>query len=98
MTTNEVMMRTTRMSLTVLMLLATAAGAAGPPAGPLTKCPPDSVIAGTTCMDKYEASAWRVPNPTTTNMGLVKKIQQGKATAEALAAAGATQLGLSPGP
>ena len=40
MTTNA-MMRTARMSVTVLVLLASAAGAAGPPAGPLTKCPLD---------------------------------------------------------
>jgi formylglycine-generating enzyme required for sulfatase activity len=45
-------------------------------------------------MDKFEASVWRVPNPTTTNRALVASIQQGKATAAALAAAGATQLGI----
>ena len=44
-------------------------------------------------MDKYEASVWRVPNPTTTNKGLVAKIQQGEATAALLTAGGATLLG-----
>jgi hypothetical protein len=44
-------------------------------------------------MDKYEASVWRVPNATTTNLGLVKKIQKGRATASDLAAGGATPLG-----
>jgi len=51
------------------------------------------VVSGAGCMDKYEASVWRVPNPTTTNKGLVAKIQQGKATAALLTAGGATLLG-----
>jgi hypothetical protein len=42
------------------------------------------VVSGAGCMDKYEASVWRVPNPTTTNKGLVAKTQQGKATAALL--------------
>jgi formylglycine-generating enzyme required for sulfatase activity len=44
-------------------------------------------------MDKYEASAWRVPDPAGANKGLVKKIRAGKATVVDLAAGGATQLG-----
>ena len=48
-----------------VVLLAGAAGAAGPPSGPLTKCPVDAVVSGAGCMDKYEASVWRVPDPTT---------------------------------
>jgi hypothetical protein len=75
-----------------LVLLAGTAGAQG--AKPLKKCPADSVVSGTVCMDTYEASVWRVPNATTTNKGLVAKIQQGKATAANLTAGGATQLGL----
>jgi len=74
-----------------VMLLASTAGAQG--AKPLTKCAPDAVVAGTVCMDKFEASVWRVLNPATTNKGLVKKIQQGKATVADLAKGGATQLG-----
>src|SRR5262249_61140442 len=74
-------------------LLAGAAGAASPPSGPLSKCPADAVVSGTVCMDKYEASVWRVPNPTTTNAGLVRKIQLGRATQTDLTAGGATQLG-----
>ena len=77
-----------------LALLASAAVAAGPPSGPLSKCPADSVVSGTVCMAKYEASVWRVPGPTTINKKLVKKIQQGKAKAADLAAGGATQLGV----
>ena len=74
-----------------LVLLASTAGAQG--AKPLTKCAPDAVVSGTVCMDKFEASVWRVPDPTTANKGLVKKIQQGKATVADLAKGGATQLG-----
>jgi hypothetical protein len=48
----------------IVGLAAHHAHAAGPPSGPLTKCPPDAVIAGTVCMDKYEASVWQVPSPT----------------------------------
>jgi len=76
-----------------VLLLAGAARAAGPPGGPLTKCPVDAVVSGAGCMDQYEASVWRVPNPTTTNKRLVAKIQQGKATAALLTAGGATLLG-----
>ena len=74
-----------------LVLLASTAEAQG--AKPLTKCAPDAVVSGTVCMDKFEASVWRVLNPATTNKGLVKKIQQGKATVADLAKGGATQLG-----
>ena len=56
-------------------------------------CPPDSVPAGTICLDRYEASVWRVPNATTVNAGLVAKIQRGSATAADLVAGGATQVG-----
>jgi hypothetical protein len=74
-----------------LLLLASTAGAQG--AKPLKKCAVDAVLSGTVCMDKYEASVWRVPNATTTNAALVKKIQSGKAPAASLLAGGATQLG-----
>jgi hypothetical protein len=73
------------------VLLATRAGADG--AKPLTKCAPDAVVSGTVCMDKYEASVWRVALPTTANKGLVRKIRQGKATIEDLQKGGATPLG-----
>ena len=59
-----------------------------------SKCPIDSVRSGTGCMDKYEASVWRVPGPTTTNAGLVRKIQMGTATTSDLTAGAATQLGV----
>jgi hypothetical protein len=75
-----------------LVLLASTAGAQS--AKPLTKCAPDAVVSGTVCMDRFEASVWRVPSPTTINKGLVKKIKQGKATLLDLAKGGAIQLGL----
>ncbi|GIW44840.1 MAG: hypothetical protein KatS3mg077_2122 [Candidatus Binatia bacterium] len=75
------------------VLLAGTAMAAGPPSGPLKKCPPDAVVSGTVCMDKYEASVWRIPDPLGTNAKLVKKVQKGKATQADLTAGGATQLG-----
>jgi hypothetical protein len=56
-------------------------------------CPPDAVRSGTTCIDRFEASVWRVPEPTTTNAELVAKIEQGTATAADLEAADATPLG-----
>jgi hypothetical protein len=62
--------------------------------GPLTSCPPDAVLAGTTCIDTYEASVWRVPDPTTANQGLVAKIRTGEAAAADLLAGGAAQLGV----
>src|SRR5215510_14040126 len=50
-------------------------------------------MSGAACMDKYEASVWRVPDPTTTNAALVRRIQLGRATQADLMAGGATQLG-----
>ena len=81
-------------ALAALGLLASATGAAGPPSGPLRTCPADAVVSGAGCIDKYEASVWRVPNSTTTNRALVARIQQGRAAAVDLAAGGATQLGV----
>ena len=83
-----------KMMAAALVLLAGAAGATAPPSGPLKRCPVDAVVSGAGCMDKFEASVWRVPNATTSNRSLVSRIQQGKATAADLAASGATQLGV----
>ena len=83
-----------KVSLAVgLVMGAASAAAAGFPSVPVRRCAPDAVVAGTVCLDKYEASVWRVPNPTTTNASLVRKIQLGRATAADLTAGGATQLG-----
>ena len=64
-----------------LVMGAASAAAAGFPTIPVRKCAADAVVAGTVCLDRYEASVWRVPNPTTTNASLVRKIQLGRATA-----------------
>lgn len=61
---------------------------------PIRACGPDAVAAGSVCLDRYEASVWRVPRSTTTNVGLVKKIRLGKATSADLMAGGAAQLGV----
>jgi formylglycine-generating enzyme required for sulfatase activity len=81
-------------AVAAVVLVAGAAGASGPPSGPLARCPVDAVVSGTACMDKYEASVWRVPNPLGVNRSLVRKIQQGQATTALLMAGGATQLGI----
>lgn len=67
--------------------------AAGFPTFPTKRCAPDAVLAGAVCLDRYEESVWRVPDPTSTNATLVRKLQLGKATQADLAAGGATQLG-----
>jgi hypothetical protein len=63
------------------------------PLTPLKRCGTDAVPVATVCLDAYEASVWRVPNPSTTNALLVRKIQQGAATEADLVSGGATQLG-----
>jgi hypothetical protein len=60
---------------------------------PVNRCAADAVPVGSVCLDTYEASVWRVPNPTTTNALLVKKIHLGTATRTDLKVAGAMQLG-----
>jgi len=74
------------------LAMARSSRAANFPAFPVRRCSPDAVVSGTVCMDAYEASVWRVPNPTTTNAALVSKLQAGKATETDLMAGGATQL------
>ena len=78
-----------------LAMSAATAAAAGFPTLPVRRCAPDAVAAGTVCLDRYEASVWRVPNPTTTNASLVRKIQLGRASRADLTAGGATQLGMA---
>ena len=84
-------MRHTIMTKTLVLWVSMGVNAAAGAAG---TCGPDAVPAGTTCLDRYEASVWRVPHPTTTNGPLVRKIQSGLATALDLASGGATQLGV----
>jgi hypothetical protein len=64
-------------------------------ASSVKRCQADAVLAGAVCLDTYEASVWRVPDPTDTNAPLVAKIRQGTASEADLAAGGATQLGVA---
>lgn len=63
-------------------------------AQPETRCSDDSVLSGTVCIDKYEASAWYVPPE---QKGLVTRIQNGTVTLASLRAGGAVQVGLVKG-
>lgn len=56
---------------------------------PITKCAPDAVLVGQTCIDKYEASVWQIPS---TNTVLITKVQKGTASLVNLTAGGATQI------
>jgi len=81
-------------SLAVGLVMGVASvAAAGFPRFPVSKCGADAVLAGTVCLDTYEASVWRVPDATTTNATLVGKIRLGLATRADLTTGGATQLG-----
>lgn len=80
------------MRLSVALVLSMGVTAAASGAG---TCAPDAVPAGTVCLDRYEASVWRVPHPTTTNAPLVRKVQSGIASHLDLVSGGATQLGTS---
>jgi Sulfatase-modifying factor enzyme 1 len=80
-------------SLTVCLTMGATSTAFARLHGIPARCGADAVVAGTVCLDKYEASVWRVPNPTTTNAFLVREIRLGRATAGDLTAGGATQLG-----
>jgi len=51
------------------------------------------VAAGTVCLDRYEASVWRIPDPNTGNASLVAKIRLGLANPGELTRGGATLLG-----
>jgi hypothetical protein len=85
---------TIKVVLAVVVVVGVAhAAVAQFPGFPIRKCAADAVVAGTVCLDRYEASVWRVPHPTTTNAGLVRRIQLGVATRADLTAGGATQLG-----
>ena len=84
--------RTLRLEL-VAGLMASAVLAAPVGAHPIFQtCPPDSVKAGSTCVDTYEASVWSIP---ATETGLINKVKKGRATLADLAAGGATQVSLA---
>ena len=62
---------------------------------PALSCPPDSVLSGSTCMDKYEATLWQIPPGATT---VIQHVQDGTVTLAELTGAGATQLSVTTGP
>lgn len=83
------------LSIALLLPLAVVSDAAAHAARfPVTRCGADAVAAGPVCLDRYEATVWRVPEATTTNAILVRKIQLGRATEADLTAGGATRLGV----
>jgi hypothetical protein len=71
--------------LNCMLILAVALGVAD---AALAQCPPDSVEVGPLCVDKFETSVW-----STTNPGLIKRINDGVVRLAQLEAAGATQHG-----
>src|SRR5262249_46068791 len=83
---------TVRTATTISLAAGLVMGVVGA-ANAASTCAPDAVLAGAVCLDRYEASVWRVPNPTTTNASLVTKITLGMATRADLTSGGATPLG-----
>lgn len=84
--------RVTTVLATAGLVLSAASAALA--ADPLPKCSPDARVSGTTCMDTFEASVWRIPLRKE-NKELISKVRRGKATVADLTAAGATRLGVA---
>jgi Sulfatase-modifying factor enzyme 1 len=79
----------------LLPVLVTAVALVPIPAGAVELCPQDSVQVGPTCVDKYEASLWKIARPLPpAGNATIRKIQAGTATMADLMAVGAVQLGL----
>jgi len=74
--------------LCAAVLLAAAMSASAVSLPLITKCPPDAVLVGPTCVDKFEASVWQIPASNTILINMVKK---GTATLAALTS-GATLI------
>jgi len=82
----------------VSMTLTSACGPRQQPQvqGPLAmvaKCAGEAVSVGAVCVDKHEASVWRIPSPTGANAQIVSKLRQGLVSTADLIKCGATQLG-----
>jgi hypothetical protein len=60
-------------------------------------CPIDSVRVGTICLDKFEASVWKILPTTLVQRNVIIKIRAGTVTLSDLKQAGAVQLGLTDG-
>jgi formylglycine-generating enzyme required for sulfatase activity len=78
---------TARLALCAVLALATGAH------GATLRCAADAVKVGVTCVDRYEASVWRIP---ATNASLIARVQKGTASRAELVAGGATQVGALP--
>ncbi|HEV7735288.1 MAG TPA: SUMF1/EgtB/PvdO family nonheme iron enzyme [Candidatus Binatia bacterium] len=61
-----------------------------PGVGPLTTCPPDAVLVGTACIDRFESSLWQVPAAAA---AVLTAVRNGTVTQSDLTATGATQVG-----
>jgi hypothetical protein len=58
----------TRVALAAGLVMGVArAAVADFPTTSIKQCGADAVVEGTVCLDRYEASVWRVPNPTVAN-------------------------------
>ena len=79
-------------SIVLAGLLGASVGTAhgGYPKDAVRRCNSDAVVSGTVCMDKYEASMWRVPSGSS---ALIRRIKRGIATEATLIAGGAVRLG-----
>ena len=86
--------RTMRRLIGVLAvpLVGLSLGLATPVGAAKATCSPDAMQVGPVCVDRYEASVWSIP---AANTGLIKQVQDGKATLAGLLAGGATQVSAS---
>jgi formylglycine-generating enzyme required for sulfatase activity len=82
-------------TFTFTFIVGTSAMVVASPAAPVRRCAPDAVVVGSTCLDFYEASVWRVPDSKAANALLASRIRRGMATRAELIAGGATQLGIA---
>jgi len=78
----------------LLLMLVTVVSLVPMPVGAVELCPRDSVQVGPTCLDKYEASLWKL---TQAGSATIRKIRAGTVTMADLMAVGAVQLGRIPG-
>lgn len=83
------------MQLTIIAGISALMLLASPALPRRLRCGPDSVGVGPTCVDRYEASVWRIPPE---NVKLISKVQLGRATLADLLDGGATQVGPFPQP
>jgi Sulfatase-modifying factor enzyme 1 len=81
----------------LLLMLVTVVSLVPVPAGAVDLCPRDSVQVGPTCLDKYEASLWKIAPPSQGESATIRKIRAGTVTIDDLMAAGAVQLGRTTG-